>query len=108
MAIFVEWSPPAGRCTVTDITAIAATVSGRVHGVGFRVSTQRAAANLGLAGWVRNLPDGTVSVWAQGSTDAIRQITTFLERGPKYARVTSLNVLEVSPDEALTGFSVRS
>lgn len=41
-------------------------VTGRVQGVGFRWFTQNRARSLGLCGWVRNMPNGTVEVWAEG------------------------------------------
>ena len=92
---------------MTELRAIAATVGGRVHGVGFRYSTQRVAADLGLSGWVRNMPDGTVAVWAQGPPEAVEGLCTFLHKGPPAARVTSLEFSEVAPDAKAQGFNVR-
>jgi acylphosphatase len=89
------------------VRAISAVVAGRVHGVGFRYSTQRVAADLGLTGWVRNLPDGTVDVWAQGDPNAIERFCLFLEKGPPAARVTSANIRDVNTEPALAGFDVR-
>lgn len=92
---------------MTELRAIAATVGGRVHGVGFRYSTQRVAADLALSGWVRNMPDGTVAVWAQGSPGAVEQLCTFLRKGPPAARVTSVQIGEVEPEAGVAGFNVR-
>ncbi len=92
---------------MTDVRAVTATVGGRVHGVGFRYSTQRTAAGLGLSGWVRNMPDGTVLLWAQGPADAVERLCKFLEEGPPVARVTSLEISEAEPDADITGFNVR-
>lgn len=87
--------------------AVTAIVTGLVHGVGFRYSTQARAQQLGLTGWVRNRPDGSVEIWAQGTADALARFSSFLERGPRLARVTSLNVEDVEPDLTLEHFEIR-
>ncbi|MGA9596166.1 MAG: acylphosphatase, partial [Acidimicrobiia bacterium] len=66
---------------LAELHAVVATVSGRVHGVGFRYSAQRIAKNLELVGWVMNRSDGTVQTWAQGSRDAVDRFLGFLEEG---------------------------
>ncbi len=88
------------------VRAISANIRGRVHGVGFRYTTQSRAKDLGLVGWVRNEKDGSVSVWAQGPSDAIEQLTDFLEIGPRAARVTESRVEDVEPDSTITAFRV--
>lgn len=87
--------------------AISAVVSGRVQGVGFRYTTQAMGQRLGLVGWVRNQPDGTVAAWAQGTADAVSRFAAYLEQGPRAARVTSVDVLTAEPDPTLQGFQVR-
>jgi len=62
-------------------------VVGRVQGVGFRWFVYRTAARLGLAGWVRNLPDGRVEVVARGSADALDELLADLKTGPRSASV---------------------
>ncbi len=86
--------------------AVIATVSGRVQGVGFRYTTQRVGARLGLDGWVRNQHDGTVQVHVQGAADVVDRFIEFLKEGPPAARVIGVEVSEVSADTDLTGFSV--
>ena len=88
-------------------SAIVATVSGRVQGVGFRYTAQRVAARLGLVGWVMNLPDGTVRTWAQGPDEAVARFLGFLEEGPPAARVTTVHSDPVAPDPNLSGFQLR-
>ncbi len=88
-------------------TAISAVVAGRVQGVGFRYSTHRIAAGMGIAGWVRNRLDGTVEVWAQGPDDSITEFAHFIESGPRGARVSSVMINEVEPDPTLRGFEIR-
>lgn len=62
-------------------------VSGTVQGVGFRFFVERAAANLGIAGYARNLYDGRVEVYAIGNTRQIESLRNALERGPTMASV---------------------
>jgi acylphosphatase len=67
-------------------------VSGIVQGVGFRYFTQDEAERLQLAGFVRNLRDGRVEVYAIGSAEKLRRFCALLERGPRGAMVQ--NVIE--------------
>lgn len=82
-----------------------ALVRGVVQGVGFRYHTQHQARQLGLAGWVRNLPDGSVEVLAEGSADAVQRLVDWLGRGPSSARVQDVQVDQRTPT-GLTGFDV--
>jgi acylphosphatase len=77
---------------------IHAIVHGRVQGVSFRYYTQLTAKSLGITGWVRNLPDGTVEVLGEGTANQIQKFTNFLQQGPSGARVDSL--LELSENIA--------
>ena len=92
---------------MNDIRAITATVTGRVQGVGFRFTTQRVATQLGLDGWVRNQPDGSVQTWAQGPSTLMERFIGFLEEGPPASRVLAVDVNDVTPDPDLDGFRVR-
>jgi acylphosphatase len=87
--------------------AIRGIVSGRVQGVGFRYTTRGLAQELGLAGWVRNLPNGAVEVWAQGPNEAVDQLRTLLEHGPRGSFVNSVKFEAVDPDLTLEGFEIR-
>jgi acylphosphatase len=69
-------------------------VRGRVQGVGFRWFVRETARELGLAGWVRNRPDGTVEVAAEGSANLLDQLRRELLQGPPGAVVASLDDLE--------------
>lgn len=90
-----------------DLVAAMGTVSGRVQGVGFRVSAEWQARKLRLVGWVRNLPDGRVEVFAQGPPDRIDDFARWLEVGPPAARPDAVHLTPVPPDPALTSFRVR-
>jgi acylphosphatase len=67
-------------------------VSGRVQGVFFRAETADMANGLGLAGWVRNLPDGRVEALFEGEKEEVEKAVDFCRRGPPGARVQNLEV----------------
>ncbi len=82
-------------------------VRGRVQGVFFRGATQEQAQRLGVAGWVRNLPDGSVEALLEGPQGAVEALLAFLAQGPPAARVEGLEAQEDLPVEGLDGFEVR-
>ncbi len=67
-------------------------VSGRVQGVFFRTATAQEAQARGVVGWVRNLPDGMVEALFEGEKEAVEELITFCRRGPRWARVTNVEV----------------
>ena len=71
-------------------------VTGRVQGVGFRWWTRSLAVRLGVSGTVRNLPDGSVAVYARGTDDQLRRLQAQLAEGPPGARVASVDPLPFS------------
>jgi acylphosphatase len=75
---------------MTVPTCIHCYISGKVHSVWFRASTQREAQRLGLTGWVRNLSDGRVEVMASGRDIQIEVFYTWLQSGPALAKVTEV------------------
>jgi acylphosphatase len=68
-------------------------VRGRVQGVGFRYFAQRAALELGLTGYVRNLDDGSVEAYASGSEEELSRFAALLQRGPRGALVQTVEEL---------------
>ncbi len=78
---------------------------GRVQGVCFRDSTRQVARSAGVAGWVRNEPDGTVLAHLEGPAPAVERVLGFLREGPREASVTDLDVRDVPP-QGLRGFAV--
>lgn len=68
------------------------TVHGLVQGVWFRQSTKDAADRLGVSGWVRNLPDGTVEAVFEGEKKKVEEIVGWCHRGPSGAQVTKVDV----------------
>lgn len=81
-------------------------VSGRVQGVFFRATCAARARELGVAGWVRNLPDRRVEAAFEGEDAAVDAMVAWCREGPPYARVEHV---EVTPEEPLgeTGFRIR-
>ncbi|MFB9431995.1 acylphosphatase [Streptoalloteichus tenebrarius] len=82
-------------------------VSGRVQGVFFRDSCLRAATRHGVAGWVRNLPDGRVEAVFEGEPGAVDHMVEWAHSGPKDAHVRHVQV-DDEPPEGLSGFRIRS
>jgi len=72
-------------------------VRGRVQGVGFRYFAQRAAEELGLSGYVRNLDDGRVEVYAIGPEARLSELAGRLHRGPRWAEVHAVEEQEAEP-----------
>jgi len=66
-------------------------INGLVQGVFYRASTQETAVNLGLKGWVRNLPDGSVEAVFEGSAEKVKEAVEWCWQGPPGARVTGID-----------------
>ena len=81
-------------------------VRGRVQGVAFRWATHDRACDLGVGGWVRNLPDGAVEAWLEGEVPAVEALVTWLRRGPPAARVAGIELVPRAP-EGLFDFEIR-
>ena len=82
-------------------------VHGQVQGVWFRQSTKDEAARLGVAGWVRNLPDGTVEAVFEGEKKKVEEIVGWCHRGPSGAEVTKVDVQWGRPTGTFHGFAIR-
>jgi len=81
-------------------------ISGRVQGVGYRYFAERAAHATGVTGWARNLDDGRVEVYANGTTEQLDDFEARLRLGPRFAEVRSVEASEV-PVLELSGFHIR-
>ncbi|BDQ37473.1 acylphosphatase [Pseudodesulfovibrio nedwellii] len=84
-----------------------ATIHGKVQGVWFRAWTRDTARELGVTGWVRNLPDGNVETLAQGNPELLSKFERDLWEGPPLARVTKINTTQSETDEIIPSFSIR-
>ncbi len=82
-------------------------ISGHVQGVFFRATTRKKARKLGVNGWVRNRPDGKVGAVFEGPRDRVRQLVSWCHKGPRAARVESVDVDWEEYTGDFSGFSVR-
>ena len=81
-------------------------ISGKVQGVWFRAHTEKKAYQTGIAGWVRNLPDGRVEAVFQGSHEAVAVMIDWCHQGSPSAQVDNVAVVWEDPEE-LTDFNIR-
>jgi acylphosphatase len=81
-------------------------VRGRVQGVGFRYFVEHSAKGLGVSGWVRNVDDGSVEVYALGTMEQHSELAGYLWKGPRWAEVRGVDENEAAA-ESHSGFSVR-
>jgi acylphosphatase len=88
------------------IKAVRLKIHGRVQGVFFRHRTQKLATRLRLSGWVRNAPDGTVEILAQGEEKDLENLIRWCHRGPLLSRVEKVEVKVQNQLEPLTGFKI--
>lgn len=80
-------------------------VHGLVQGVFFRDTVRRMARSRGVAGWIRNRPDGTVEAVFEGDPQAVEAMVSFCREGPRGARVERVEIAE-EPPERLPGFRI--
>jgi acylphosphatase len=81
-------------------------IAGRVQGVAFRQSTVDEARRRGLAGWVRNRPDGRVEAVAEGPRGEVEGLAAWCRRGPRLARVEDVTVTWEEPRGGVDGFDI--
>jgi acylphosphatase len=86
--------------------AVTVKVTGRVQGVSFRWYAVKEAERLGVSGWVRNEPDGSVAAHLEGDDEAVDAMVRWCRNGPSYASVRNVAVTEAGPTGA-RGFDIR-
>jgi acylphosphatase len=103
-----QWVSATISCLVSDALQVKRYfVSGAVQGVGFRYFTQDAAEKLHLSGYVRNLRDGRVEVFAAGTAQQLAQLRATLERGPRFASVHDVQEEDAAADAHFAkGFAI--
>ena len=82
-------------------------ISGRVQAVGYRFFAERAANQLGICGYVRNLWDDTVEVYAIGDEASLEELKRHLAEGPRSARVTGIEESEAAVRSRYTRFVIE-
>jgi len=88
------------------VKAVTVKVTGRVQGVSFRWYAVQEAERLGVAGWVRNEPDGSVAAHVEGDDAAVDAMVAWCRRGPSYASVRDVAVTDAQVSGA-HGFDIR-
>ena len=92
----------------SELTSIRAVVYGYVQGVFFRAFVSRKATELGLTGYVRNLPEGkTVEVRAEGDKEQLKKLIGHLEVGPPAAKVERVLTRWLEYSRGYSGFIIR-
>lgn len=93
------------------IQAIHAIAEGRVQGVGYRWFVQKVATKLGVKGYVRNLPDGTVELKAEGDPESLNALIREMKKGPLGASVQAVKerrqTLQSESERQFTTFEIR-
>jgi acylphosphatase len=82
-------------------------ISGMVQGVGYRFFAQRSAARHQVHGYVKNLPDGRVEAFAQGSEPRVVEFRDDLATGPRFSKVDDIEELVVDPDGVYSTFRIE-
>ena len=82
-------------------------IYGRVQGVYYRSSAQDEARELGLSGWARNMPDGTVEAVVEGEEEMLRDFIRWCKNGPAAAKVEKIDETWEEPTGEFKGFSVK-
>ena len=80
-----------------ESTAVEVVATGRVQGVFFRAAMRERAEQLGVTGWVRNEPDGSVHAHLEGPVDDVQDLVSWCGHGPPAARVEAVRTADVEP-----------
>lgn len=83
-------------------------VSGRVQGVFFRAETQKKATHLGLKGWVKNCPGGTVEIVTEGPKEQLETLVEWTYHGPEMASVTDVDVEWLDFKNEFRDFTIKN
>jgi len=88
-----------------NVSRIRIKVFGYVQGVFFRYTTRKVARKLGLTGYVKNMPDGTVYIEAEGPKEKLFELLEFSKQGPTYAKVEKVEYEFTTPTNEFKGFN---
>jgi len=88
-------------------SAVHMIVRGRVQGVGFRFFVRGQASVMGVAGWVKNLPDGSVEIHAEAEREVLEKFVEKVRRGPVFAHVDEIVEDWTEPENAYYNFNIE-
>ncbi len=91
---------------MSEIVSFQAVVRGRVQGVGFRYFARQRAEVWGVSGFVRNQPDGSVEIHAEGASEALSAFEADLRQGPSFGRVDDATIVSIKA-RGFEGFEIR-
>lgn len=92
---------------MNDLVSLHAVVHGTVQGVSFRYHARQAATQIGVTGWVRNLPDRTVETLAVGTREQLDHYYRWLQHGPREAQVDTVDVTwSDKPSQSFESFEI--
>jgi len=86
--------------------AVHMTARGRVQGVGFRFFVRERSVSYGIKGWIRNRPDGSVEIHAEGDKGKLSQFIANVREGPVFGHVSELLVEWIEPEQTYLGFNI--
>ena len=92
---------------MSDVERVRLRITGRVQGVWYRGSMRDEAGRLGVRGWARNLPDGSVEAVVEGEPAAVRRLIAWCHSGPPGARVTEVRETEEPAAGDIADFTIR-
>ena len=92
---------------MSEVKRVHVTVQGRVQGVFFRAYTRDEAVRLGLAGWVRNRPDGSVEALVEGEQKAVGKMVQWFHQGSPHSLVEKVLVTEEPPAGDSSTFEIH-
>lgn len=82
-------------------------VRGKVQGVFYRATTLTTAQELGVKGWVKNLPDGTVQIEAHGRLSAVTELMIWCSKGPEFSEVSEVDSTDIPFEPGFASFEIR-
>ncbi len=82
-------------------------ITGKVQGICFRAYTEQEAIRLGLKGWVKNCPDGSVEIIAEGEEKKVEELIRWCQHGPSRAQVTEVKIKKEKFENEFFDFQIR-
>ncbi len=92
---------------MTEKSAVSVRITGRVQGVFFRAETQKSAKSLQIEGYVKNMPDGSVQAYFQGSLYQLEKMLAWCRDGAPLSKVEGVNAQPVAIQPEIKGFHIR-